>query len=170
MLLYQALLLGNHVVPLWAVGLQLVLPAYNALYFNKQAVANYAVRLSPLLTASYPPAASHFPAASPRALLSPDPPLLCSTLARSRPLSAQRPPSSPPPLPAQVHYMLELLGQRDLIERRVEQRTSYTTGLEVMAWKDCASGRPRREAYPVEGLRGNTAAWKEALGVPQRGS
>ena len=54
--------------------------------------------------------------------------------------------------------MLELLGQRDLIERRVEQRTSYTTGLEVMAWKDCASGRPRREAYPVEGLRGNTAA------------
>ena len=50
--------------------------------------------------------------------------------------------------------MLELLGQRDLIERRVEQRTSYTTGLEVMAWKDCASGRPRREAYPVEGLRG----------------
>jgi len=110
-LLYQALLLGNHVVPPWAVGLQLVLPAYNALYFNKQAVANYA-----------------------------------------------------------VHYMLELLGQRDLIERRVEQRTSYTTGLEVMAWKDCASGRPRREAYPVEGLRGNTAAWKEALGVPQRGS
>lgn len=105
-----------------------------------------------------------------RKFLSPDPPLLCSTLARSRPLSAQRPPSSPPPLPAQVHYMLELLGQRDLIERRVEQRTSYTTGLEVMAWKDCASGRPRREAYPVEGLRGNTAAWKEALGVPQRGS
>ena len=67
MLLYQALLLGNHVVPLWAVGLQLVLPAYNALYFNKQAVANYAVRLSPLLTASHPAAASHFPAASPRA-------------------------------------------------------------------------------------------------------
>jgi len=41
--------------------------------------------------------------------------------------------------------MLSLLGQDDLIRQRIEQRTSYTTGLEVMAWKD-------------------------ALGVPQRGS
>jgi len=44
-----------------------------------------------------------------------------------------------------VHYMLGLLGQDELIRERIEQRTSYTTGQEVMAWKD-------------------------ALGVPQRGS
>jgi hypothetical protein len=85
-LLYQAILLGHHIVPLWAAYLQLVLPAYNALYFGKQAVANYA-----------------------------------------------------------VHYMLGLLGQDELIQARIEQRTSFTTGMEVMAWKD-------------------------ALGVPQRGS
>jgi len=85
-LLYQALLLERHAVPLWAAYIQLLLPIYNACYFSKQAVANYA-----------------------------------------------------------VHYMLSLLGQDDLIRQRIEQRTSYTTGLEVMAWKD-------------------------ALGVPQRGS
>jgi len=85
-LLYQALLLEMHVVPTWAVYLQLFLPLYNACYFGKQAVANYA-----------------------------------------------------------VHYMLGLLGQDELIRERIEQRTSYTTGQEVMAWKD-------------------------ALGVPQRGS
>ena len=39
-LLYQALLLDAHVVPLWAAYLQLLLPAYNACYFCKQAVAN----------------------------------------------------------------------------------------------------------------------------------
>jgi len=42
-LLYQALLLEQHVVPRWAAYVQLVLPLYNALYFNKQACANYAV-------------------------------------------------------------------------------------------------------------------------------
>jgi hypothetical protein len=83
-LLYQALLLDMHVVPLWAAYLQLVLPAYNALYFNKQAVANYA-----------------------------------------------------------VHYMLQLLGQDDLIKRHIEQRISCTTGSAVMSWKD-AVGVPQR--------------------------
>jgi len=83
-LLYQALLLGNHVVPLWAVYVQLGLPAYNALYFNKQAVANYA-----------------------------------------------------------VHYMLNLLGQDELIKKHIEERTSKMTGETVMSWKD-AVGVPQR--------------------------
>ena len=47
-LLYQAVLLNQHIVPMWAVALQSVLPAYNALYFNKQAVANYAVHFNML--------------------------------------------------------------------------------------------------------------------------
>jgi len=72
--------------PMWAMLLQLALPPYNALYFGKQACANYA-----------------------------------------------------------VHFMLTLLNQDELIKARIEQRTSVTTGTEVMAWKD-------------------------ALGVPQRGS
>jgi hypothetical protein len=42
-LLYQALVTGLHRVPLWAAMLQLLLPPYNALYFGKQATANYAV-------------------------------------------------------------------------------------------------------------------------------
>jgi len=79
-LLYQAVVLGQHIVPLWAVYLQSVLPAYNALYFNKQAVANYA-----------------------------------------------------------VHYMLNLLGQDELIKKHIEQRTSFTTGESVMSWKDAVS-------------------------------
>jgi len=85
-LLYQALKLGYHQVPLWAAMLQLFLPPYNACYFGKQATANYA-----------------------------------------------------------VHYMLHVLGQDELIKGRIEQRTSVTIGSEIMAWKD-------------------------ALGVPQRGS
>ena len=44
-----------------------------------------------------------------------------------------------------VHYMLNLLGQDELIRKHIEQRTSVTTGFEVMAWKD-------------------------AIAVPQRGS
>ena len=44
-----------------------------------------------------------------------------------------------------VHYMLKLLGQDELMKAHIEQRTSVTTGTEIMAWKD-------------------------ALGVPQRGS
>ena len=83
-LLYQAVLLNQHIVPMWAVALQSVLPAYNALYFNKQAVANYA-----------------------------------------------------------VHYMLNLLGQDALIKKHIEQRTSCTTGEQVMSWKD-AVGVPQR--------------------------
>jgi len=83
-LLYQALLLGRHIVPLWAACLQLILPAYNALYFNKQAVANYA-----------------------------------------------------------VHYMLNLLGQDELIKKHIDQRTSVSTGTSVMSWKD-AVGVPQR--------------------------
>jgi len=79
-LLYQALKLGRYQVPMWAAALQLALPPYNALYFGKQATANYA-----------------------------------------------------------VHYMLNLLGQDELIKSRIEQRTSATTGTEIMAWKDALS-------------------------------
>ena len=68
------------------VVMQLILPPYNALYYGKQAVANYA-----------------------------------------------------------VHYMLHLLGEDDLIKKRIEERTSVTTGTQILAWKD-------------------------ALAVPQRGS
>lgn len=48
-LLYQALLLGNYAgpelggPPRWALLVQQVLPPFNALYFSKQASANYAV-------------------------------------------------------------------------------------------------------------------------------
>lgn len=84
-LCYQGLLLGHSGEalppglrpPIWAMLLQLVLPIYNALYFGKQAVANYS-----------------------------------------------------------VHYMLSLLGQDELIKKHIEQRTSKTTGTEVMNWKD----------------------------------
>ena len=38
-----------------------------------------------------------------------------------------------------VHYMLNLLGQDELIKSRIEQRTSATTGTEIMAWKDALS-------------------------------
>lgn len=41
--------------------------------------------------------------------------------------------------------MLNILNQDELVKERINQRTSVTTGTEVMAWKD-------------------------ALGVPQRGS
>ena len=93
-LCYQGLLLGHCGrslpdllrPPMWAMLLQVFLPPYNALYFGKQACANYA-----------------------------------------------------------VHYMLTLLNQDELVKERIEQRTSVTTGTEIMAWKD-------------------------ALGVPQRGS
>jgi len=86
LLLYQAMVYGHHQVPTWALALQLLLPPYNALYYGKQAVANYA-----------------------------------------------------------VHYMLDLIGQDELMKRHIETRTSVTTGTEIMSWKD-------------------------ALGVPQRGS
>lgn len=66
--------------PMWAMFLQVILPPYNALYFGKQACANYA-----------------------------------------------------------VHYMLTLLNQDELIKARIEQRTSVTTGTEIMAWKDALS-------------------------------
>merc|ERR1719272_1282402 len=84
MLMYQAVLYGQHQVPLWACILQIVLAPYNALYFGKQASANYA-----------------------------------------------------------VHFMLDLLGKDELIKTHIEQRTSWTTGYEVMSWKD-ACGVPQR--------------------------
>ena len=40
---YQGMVYGRHALPLWSVAIQTVLPLYNALYYNKQAVANYAV-------------------------------------------------------------------------------------------------------------------------------
>ena len=85
-LLYVHVIAGNHVLPRWVLAVQLVLPPYNALYYGKQAVANYA-----------------------------------------------------------VHYMLHLLGEDELIKKRIEERTSVTTGTQILAWKD-------------------------ALAVPQRGS
>ena len=35
-----------------------------------------------------------------------------------------------------VHYMLHLLGEDDLIKKRIEERTSVTTGTQILAWKD----------------------------------
>ena len=40
---YLAILYGNHVSPLWAAWLHVFLPPYNALYYNKQAIGNFAV-------------------------------------------------------------------------------------------------------------------------------
>ena len=93
-LLFASLRAGVHLkpgqaptsAPVWAIVMQLILPPYNALYYGKQAVANYA-----------------------------------------------------------VHYMLHLLGEDNLIKKRIEERTSVTTGTQILAWKD-------------------------ALAVPQRGS
>lgn len=44
MLLYQSIIYGlcSH-LPYWVLALQLLLPPYNALYYSKQSVANYAV-------------------------------------------------------------------------------------------------------------------------------
>lgn len=41
--IYQATLYGKHTVPTWALCVHASLPVYNALYYNKQAVANYTV-------------------------------------------------------------------------------------------------------------------------------
>ena len=70
-LLFASLRAGVHLkpgqaptsAPVWAIVMQLILPPYNALYYGKQAVANYA-----------------------------------------------------------VHYMLHLLGEDDLIKKRIEER------------------------------------------------
>ena len=42
-IVYQAVLYGRHTLPLWPAVLHVVLPVYNALYYCKQAVANYTV-------------------------------------------------------------------------------------------------------------------------------
>jgi len=42
-----------------------------------------------------------------------------------------------------VHYMLAMLGQDELIAERIAQRKSVTTGTEIMSWKD-ACGVPQR--------------------------
>ena len=34
---------GRHQLPLWAIIVQVVLPPFNALYYGKQAVANYSI-------------------------------------------------------------------------------------------------------------------------------
>ena len=38
-----------------------------------------------------------------------------------------------------VHYMLNLLGEDDIIKTRIRQRKSCTTGTDIMAWKDALS-------------------------------
>jgi hypothetical protein len=43
MILYQSCVYGIVQVPVWVIALQLLLPPYNALYYSKQSVANYAV-------------------------------------------------------------------------------------------------------------------------------
>ena len=62
-------------VPTWALALQLLLPPYNALYYGKQAVANYAVhymldligqvRSAPLSRAALPALAAGRASAAP---------------------------------------------------------------------------------------------------------
>ena len=42
-----------------------------------------------------------------------------------------------------VHFMLDVLGKDDIINTRIKQRKSCTTGTEVMAWKD-ALATPQR--------------------------
>ena len=94
-LLFASLRAGVHLkpgqaptsAPVRAIVMQLILPPYNALYYGKQAVANYA-----------------------------------------------------------VHYMLHL-GEDDLIKKRIEERTSATTGTQILAWKDALAVRSaaRRE-------------------------
>jgi hypothetical protein len=42
-IIYQAMLYQRHTLPLWPAVLHVVLPVYNALYYCKQAVANYSV-------------------------------------------------------------------------------------------------------------------------------
>ena len=48
-----------------------------------------------------------------------------------------------PVLAQAVHFMLDLLGKDELIKKHIETRTSWTTGYEVMSWKD-ACGVPQR--------------------------
>ena len=42
-IVYQAVLYSKHTLPFWCLFLQVTLPFYNALYYCKQAVANYTV-------------------------------------------------------------------------------------------------------------------------------
>merc|ERR1719197_279148 len=42
-IVYQAVLYSKHTLPFWCLLLQVTLPFYNALYYCKQAVANYTV-------------------------------------------------------------------------------------------------------------------------------
>jgi hypothetical protein len=48
----QALLTNQHIVPLWAAYLQLLLPIYNAMYFAKQVTLRPRLTRSPTLTLS----------------------------------------------------------------------------------------------------------------------
>ena len=126
-LMYQAWLLGNYGAPHWAMLLNLILPPYNAQYYAKQATANYAVHY--MLT-----------------LLGQDDLIKC---APPTPL----PPPTPPPCTAARSLACtsaSLLPPRACSawacrRERIQQRTSKTTGEEVMSWRD-------------------------ALAVPQRGS
>eukprot|EP00756_Hemistasia_phaeocysticola_P009295 Hpha_TRINITY_DN14862_c0_g2::TRINITY_DN14862_c0_g2_i1::g.170408::m.170408 len=74
-LAYAGLLDGRYHGPMWALIMQLVLPPYNALYYAKQAVANYS-----------------------------------------------------------VHYMLHHLNMDDVIKKRIRERTSLSTGEQILQW------------------------------------
>jgi hypothetical protein len=40
---FQGLIYGRHMLPLWALVIHVFLPPYNAIFYNKQAIANYTV-------------------------------------------------------------------------------------------------------------------------------
>ena len=76
------------------------------MYFNKQAVANYAVHYMLNLLGQAPPLPGPTPTSA-RSLMS----------------------EAPSPL----------VRQDELIRKHIEQRTSFSTGEEVMSWKDAVS-------------------------------
>ena len=74
-LAFCAIRTGRYSAPWPAIAMQLILPPYNALYYAKQSVANYA-----------------------------------------------------------VHYMLTILGEDKIIKNRIKERTSVTTGEQILQW------------------------------------
>ena len=112
-LLYQALKLARHEVPMWAALLQLFLPPYNAL-----CTQHLSIPPGPPI----PPPNFHL-----RIVKTPHPHLRHADFGKQATANYA------------VHYMLNLLGQDELVKSRIEQRTSCTTGTEIMAWKDALS-------------------------------
>ena len=113
---------------MWAMLLQVALPPYNAV--------RCALSTRPRMSYRRPPSAKVSVVDSPEFCIPSPIPLF---FAVSHSLLRQLYFGKQACANYAVHYMLTLLNQDELIKARIEQRTSVTTGTEVMAWKDALS-------------------------------